>query len=493
MEAKAYDAFISYSHQDLKWGKWLQRRLENYRIPREFRQNGKHLHIFRDQTDLAGVELHSSLQRALEASRFLIVICSPASAVSPWVAEEIRAFRELGGTERIIPFVVDGEPMSDDPEKECFPEALRNLEDMELLGTNIQEIGKNKALLKILSVLLDVRLNRLTDRDRQRRVRKGLIIGGAGLIATAFTVGIIWRNAVISQRNRELAYDNYAAILLTGKSLRQDEFTGEDVGHLKASAEAGNDQAMLLLADCCLHGWGMEESPEEAVSWLTRAARAGNTDAMRALSLCCMNGTGTAVDEKEAFSWTLQAAEKGNPDAMNEIGNFYESGYYTPQDYLKAFEWYRAAAEKGHEMGLFNLAMCHFLGLGTEVNPEKGFETMKKLADTGNPNGMYFLGMLYQEGNGTAQNSEQAFTWYRRAAEAGSAEGMYKTGWCIENGYGVENPAIDWYKAAAEAGNQDAAEALRRLEESAEEGSKEGSEGGSEGQKQGENTSLPTE
>ena len=30
----AYKAFISYSHQDRKWGDWLHRGLERYRIPK---------------------------------------------------------------------------------------------------------------------------------------------------------------------------------------------------------------------------------------------------------------------------------------------------------------------------------------------------------------------------------------------------------------------------------------------------------------------------
>ena len=37
MEPFAYDAFISYSHRDLAWGAWLQRRLETRRIPRDLR------------------------------------------------------------------------------------------------------------------------------------------------------------------------------------------------------------------------------------------------------------------------------------------------------------------------------------------------------------------------------------------------------------------------------------------------------------------------
>ena len=28
-------AFISYSHKDVKWAKWIQRKLETYTIPKE--------------------------------------------------------------------------------------------------------------------------------------------------------------------------------------------------------------------------------------------------------------------------------------------------------------------------------------------------------------------------------------------------------------------------------------------------------------------------
>ena len=99
MDEYVYDAFISYSHRDMKWARWLQRRLEIFRIPKDLCGGNAprgHLKVFRDQTDLSGVELQNALQRELEASRFLIVICSPFSAASPWVNDEIRSFQTRG-------------------------------------------------------------------------------------------------------------------------------------------------------------------------------------------------------------------------------------------------------------------------------------------------------------------------------------------------------------------------------------------------------------
>ena len=35
METPSNFVFISYSHKDVKWAKWLQRKLEWYRLPTE--------------------------------------------------------------------------------------------------------------------------------------------------------------------------------------------------------------------------------------------------------------------------------------------------------------------------------------------------------------------------------------------------------------------------------------------------------------------------
>ena len=187
-----YDAFISYSHRDMDWAKWLQHKLESYRIPRDLcdrGERGKHLKVFRDQTDLAGVELQQSLRTELDTSEYLIVLCSPASAASHWVNDEVTYFISTHDRHHVIPFIVDGEPESEDPALECYPPMLRSVDEHHFLGANVQEIGKNKAFLKLMSILLDVRFNRIVDRDKQRRTRSAFIFGGiAAAVAVTVTV-----------------------------------------------------------------------------------------------------------------------------------------------------------------------------------------------------------------------------------------------------------------------------------------------------------------
>ena len=125
-----YVAFISYKHEDSWWARWLQQRLESYRLPTAIRKEAPHLpkHIrpvFRDQTDIGAGPLLENLGKELEDSRFLIVICSPAAATSEWVNREVEAFMALGRGDRIIPFIVTGQPDAADPARQCFPTALR--------------------------------------------------------------------------------------------------------------------------------------------------------------------------------------------------------------------------------------------------------------------------------------------------------------------------------------------------------------------------------
>src|SRR5262245_52646609 len=121
-----YRAFLSYSHADTGWAKWLHAKLEGFRIDKDLvgretatGQIPKTLRpIFRDREDFtAGHALNDQTLAALDASAALIVICSPSSAKSHYVNEEIRLFRSNYPTRPVIPLIVGGKP--GDIELEC--------------------------------------------------------------------------------------------------------------------------------------------------------------------------------------------------------------------------------------------------------------------------------------------------------------------------------------------------------------------------------------
>ncbi|MCM1516652.1 MAG: TIR domain-containing protein [Paraprevotella sp.] len=176
-----YSAFISYKREDEKWAVWLQNHLERYSIPTTIRKEIPRLPkrikpVFRDKTDLGAGGLSSSLHKELERSHYLIVICSPNSAKSNWVGKEIDYFKQLGREKNIIPFVVDGIPHSNDSEKECFHPIFNEFEDEPLL-INVNEIGKQQALIKVLAQLLDLRFDQLWRRHTQYERKKKIRIG----------------------------------------------------------------------------------------------------------------------------------------------------------------------------------------------------------------------------------------------------------------------------------------------------------------------------
>ncbi len=468
MDEFAYDAFISYSHRDLKWARWLQGKLETFPIPRDAGaalKNRRRLRVFRDQTDLTGVELTAALRRELTASRYLIVVCSPHSAGSRWVNDEVVFFDGLGRQDRIIAFVVSGEPDSDNPALECYPPEMRSAGGRSLLGSNVQEIGKTKAFLKVVSLLIDVRFNRLVDREKQRRRRAILSATAAALVVCGTTGALIWRNAVVSRRNQALSFDIYGAAIVS--LANKEDIAPEDFAFIKTSAEAGNAYAAFLLADCYSKGWGTERDDASAFVWYGRAAELGDTVGMVGLANCYFYGIGTDADLNAAFVWNLRAAEAGSAAGMLNVGIDYEDGNGTEADPEAAFSWYKKSAEAGYDLGMYNLARCYRAGIGTAVDPEMAFAWMQKLAETGNAEAMYNLGSMYQHGYGTPEDPEMAYAWYRKAADTGDADALYMTGWCVEHHYGIADAALDWYARAAEAGSAEAAAAVERLSERA--------------------------
>ena len=132
-----YRAFISYSHSDEHWAKWLHKSLETYSVPKRLVGSqtefgpvpARFAPVFRDRDELAtATNLGETLTRALEQSAFQVVICSPAAAKSRWVNEEILAFKRLGREHRIFCLIVAGEPGASasaaTADQECFPNAL---------------------------------------------------------------------------------------------------------------------------------------------------------------------------------------------------------------------------------------------------------------------------------------------------------------------------------------------------------------------------------
>jgi hypothetical protein len=103
-----YDAFISYSHaKDKHIAAALQRVIQNLGKPWYKRWS---LRVFRDDTSLsAAPSLLVAIERALDESRFLILLASPEAGVSPWVGKEVGYWIEHKSADTLLIALTDSE------------------------------------------------------------------------------------------------------------------------------------------------------------------------------------------------------------------------------------------------------------------------------------------------------------------------------------------------------------------------------------------------
>ncbi|MGD0191709.1 MAG: toll/interleukin-1 receptor domain-containing protein [Rhizomicrobium sp.] len=196
-----YWAFISYSHRDAGFGRKLHQRLESYSLPRRLigRQTvfgpapKRPAPIFRDRDELpASSDLTAEVQAALNASRSLIVVCSPDAASSMWVRREVELFRELHPDRPILCALWRGDP------SESVPGPLRHVGAdgalIEPLAADFRSggDGRQMGILKLVAGILGIRLDELIQRDSTRRVQRvtAITIGALTLMVFMLTLTI---------------------------------------------------------------------------------------------------------------------------------------------------------------------------------------------------------------------------------------------------------------------------------------------------------------
>ncbi len=192
---RRYRAFISYSHVDRKLAEWVHRALETYKAPRGLTARtggalaGRELKpIFRDRDELAAAsDLGEVIRGALDRSDAMVVLCSPASARSRWVDQEVEHFLKGHDGRRVICVIAESTPAGL-PLVEILPAALRAALPAggEPLAVDLRPgaDGRRLARLKMAASLMDVSLDQLVQRDARRRLRvMGAFTAAAVIVA----------------------------------------------------------------------------------------------------------------------------------------------------------------------------------------------------------------------------------------------------------------------------------------------------------------------
>jgi len=206
-----FRAYISYSHRDEGWATWLHRALESYRVPRKLigtttakgEVTARLRPVFRDRDDLSSAsDLGLTVKQALADSENMIVVCSPESAASRWVNEEIRQFAALGRQKQIYCIIVDGQPPGPGQPATCFPEALAEVGLEEPLAADARKWadGKHLSKLKLIAGMLGLPLDQLRQRDLQKRQKVWALAAIASVIIAGVVITAIESRIAAQQR-----------------------------------------------------------------------------------------------------------------------------------------------------------------------------------------------------------------------------------------------------------------------------------------------------
>ena len=185
--------------------------------------------IFRDRNEFdAGGSLAEQSIIALDGSAALIVLASPNAARSKFVNEELRQFKLRHPDRPVIPLIVDGEP--GDPEKECFPPALRyelavaddgSVTDspIDVLAADLREKGDGfeLALAKVVARMLGLApddVYRRAERERHKQGRLRTAIAALIVVLAIAGGGFYWQSRQQQQTLAEITalVDKYSLV-----------------------------------------------------------------------------------------------------------------------------------------------------------------------------------------------------------------------------------------------------------------------------------------
>jgi tetratricopeptide (TPR) repeat protein len=300
-----YRAFISYSHRDKAWADWLHRSLETYSVPSRL-VGTKIAHgeiprrlnpVFRDREELSSSpELGSKINQALAQSENLVVICSPASAASRWVNEEVLAYKRMGRAARIFCLIADGEPNASDiagrEAEECFCPALRFQLDANGQPTTARtepiaadarsgKDGKPNAKLKLIAGMLDVGFDALKQRELHRRMRRMAMLTTTALAVMAVTI-VLAIFALVS-RHRAVIAQHEAVVAQQAAQRRQKQAEGL-VGFMLGDLNDKLDQVHRLDI--------MQSVDDKALAYFDSLPIADATDASLAMRVTALEKIG---------------------------------------------------------------------------------------------------------------------------------------------------------------------------------------------------------
>jgi uncharacterized protein len=168
----------------------------------------------------------------------------------------------------------------------------------------------------------------------------------------------------------------------------------------------------------------------------------------------------------EAIGAYRKAADKGSTSAMVELGVLLATGSGVPEDKVQARKLFERAAEAGNPRGVTNLAALSDTGAASS-DPAKARALLSKAAETNSAEAQYQLGLMTADGAGGPKDDAAARALFEKAAAQDHPKALERMGAFAQSGRGGpqdSSAAKAYYEKAAALGNEDAKDALKRLQ-----------------------------
>jgi WD40 repeat protein len=234
--------------------------------------------------------LSEQIRDALRQSAYLIIICSPRSARSHWVNEEVLEFKRSGRENRILALITEGEPnVADkpdcDPTLECFPQAIKLKlgPDGELSTLRTEPVaadvrpqgdGRENAKLKLIAGLLGVNFDALKQRELEAARKRTRIAYGiaATMLLFAIAAGSAGVMAYLAELKAERQLDEALSQRARFLTTKADD----------ARRTGAPDQALLLLGEAVKVA---EKRTRTLLPWFARVTLVRSVSAVTAQRL----------------------------------------------------------------------------------------------------------------------------------------------------------------------------------------------------------------
>jgi len=210
---------------------------------------------------------------------------------------------------------------------------------------------------------------------------------------------------------------------------------------LTETAQAGDLQAQLILAQAYDLGGDLLQNFSRAARWYRAAAEQGDARAQNRLGQFYAAGRGISADPEAAQNWLSAAAAQGAPQHIHDLAAFLESrsaGTAEETALLReAATLYKQAAEAGLLEAQVALALLLQEGRGVAQDLDLARQLYEGAAEQGHPRALNNLGLLYSRGSGVTQDYAQAASLFQAAADQGLGAAMRNLSVLYENGFGV--------------------------------------------------------